>query len=346
VSDAHVDNVTEGGAAVGGPTPGGTSTSSATSWLRRNVRQVVMVGSFFVMLAIFSSKSSDFVSLNNFQNVLNALPVLGTMAIGVTVVLILGEFDLSVPNVAALTAAVVAIASTQTPVPLLIILALGLLLSSGIGAVNGAAVGYGKAPAFVVTLAVGSMAFGVELLAQSKIDLGQTSIALTNIPELLQMLSVNHIFGLELSFWLLILLAVIVGVGMVYSPWGRHVQAIGGNETAARLAGVPVRRTKLLAFTLTALLAGVAGIMFAARSGYFANALPPYLLPAYAAAFFGAAGVGRRGFSIPATLFGALYLQVLANGLTILNEPQWLTQLVQGIVLFAAVLLARSGTKS
>lgn len=302
-----------------------------------------MFGSFALMFVIFTlAKPGQFLTSTNIQNLINALPVLAMMAIAVTIVLILGEFDLSVPNVAALTTVTVAIASTQTSLGLVIVVIIGLLLATGIGSVNGAAVGYGKAPAFVVTLAIGSMAAGMELLVQSKIDLGQTSIAVSNLPQTLQDLSTKHVFGFELAVGLLLIVAVIVGVGMVLSPWGRHVQAIGGNEIAARLAGVPVRRTKVLAFSLTGLLAGLAGLLFAARGGYFANALPPYLLPAYAAAFFGAAGVGRRGFSIPATMFGALYLQVLANGLTVMNVPTWVTSFVQGVVLFAAVLLARS----
>jgi ribose transport system permease protein len=265
------------------------------------------------------------------------------MAIAVTVVLVLGEFDLSVPNVAALTALIVAILATQSSLGLILVLVLGLLAATGAGSVNGLAVGYGKAQAFVVTLAVGSIAAGLELLVQTKINLGQTAIGVSNLPTSLQKLSTSHIFGFELSVWVFLIVALVVGLAIVHTPWGRHVQAVGGNETAARLAGVPVRRTKVTAFMVTGLLGGLAGVLFAARNGYFANALPPFLLPAYAAAFFGAAGVGRRGFSVPATVFGALYLSVLANGLTVMNEPLWVTSVVQGVVLFIAVLMARGG---
>jgi ribose transport system permease protein len=290
------------------------------------------------------AKSGTFMTSQNIQNLINGMPILAMMAIAVTVVLILGEFDLSVPNTASLASVLIAIISTQTSlgVPLAIVIG-GILVPIMIGGVNGTAVGYGRAPAFVVTLAVGSIAAGIELFVQTKISLGQTAIGVSTLPTSLQTLSTSHIAGFEIAVFVFIVVAIVIGVIMVYTPWGRHVQAIGGNETAARLAGVPVRKTKVMAFTLTGLLAGFAGILFTARNGYFANALPPYLLPAYAAAFFGAAGVGRRGFSIPATVFGALYLSVLANGLTVLNEPQWVISTVQGLVLFIAVLLARSG---
>jgi len=321
---------------------------SARKRSRPSLRKTIMFGSFLLMLVFFSLAKPDmFWSGQNLANVLNALPVLAMLAIAVTVVLILGEFDLSVPYVAALTTVTVAVASTQTGMPFVLVLIIGLGLATIIGGVNGAAVGYGKAPAFVVTLAVGSMAAGIELFVQSKIDLGQTSIRVSTLPDVLQNLSLNYWisfgdFKLEIATLLLVVVAVIVGIVMTLTPWGRHVTAIGGNEIAARLAGVPVRRTKVLAFTLTGLLAGLAGMLFAARAGYFNNALPAFLLPAYAAAFFGAAGVGKRGFSIPATMFGAVYLAVLSNGLTIMNVPTWVGTGVQGVVLFAAVLLARS----
>jgi ribose transport system permease protein len=335
-----------GGVVESDPTP---PPDRQSSWLRTRAaahyRQVFLVGSFFVMIIFFILERPDtYPTKGNIENLINSMPVLAVMAIAVTVVLVLGEFDLSVPNVAALASLVVALLLTQSGLGLILAVILGLIVGVVAGGVNGVAVGYGRAQAFVVTLAVGSIAAGVELYFQTKIKLGQTAIGTTDIPKSLQKLSSVHIFGFELAVLVLLLVALVLGLVMVHTPWGRHVQAVGGNEAAARLAGVAVRRTKVIAFVTTGLLAGLAGVLFTARNGYFANALPPFLLPAYAAAFFGAAGVGRRGFSVPATLFGALYLSVLANGLTVMNEPLWVTSVVQGVVLFVAVLLARVGS--
>ncbi len=135
-------------------------------------------------------------------------------------------------------------------------------------------------------------------------------------------------------------------LAVVSAPWSRHVQAIGGDETAERLTGLPVRLTKVTAFTLMGLLAVIGSILVTSGDGYFADARTPYLLPAYAAAFFGVAGVGRRGLSAPATILGALYLSTLTNGLTVLNDPPWVASAVLGSVLFVAVLMARRGTAS
>lgn len=315
---------------------------------RLPLRQVLLIGSFFLMVLIFALAEPDaFFSTNNFKNLINELPILGMLAVSVTVVLMLGEFDLSVPNVAALATVVVAILATQTGLDagagLALTIILGLAVAAFAGTVNGVAVGYGKASAFIVTLAVGSVAAGAELFVQGKISGGLIQIGRGDLPDALQAISNTRIAGFELAVLIFLGISIVVALVLVHSPWGRHVQAIGGNETAARLAGVAVERSKVIAFVLAAVLAGIAGVFFAARQGYFPNALPPYLLPAYAAAFFGAAAVGRRGFSVPATLFGVLYLSTLANGLRVMNEPLWLISVIQGGILLITVLLARAG---
>jgi len=315
------------------------------------LRQVLLVGSFFAICIFFTIAEPDgFLTEENLKNLVNDLPVIGMLAISVTVVLVLGEFDLSVPNVAALCGVIVALLTAHkgfdSGIVVWIAVLLGLLAATAAGTVNGLAVGYGRASAFVVTLAVGSIAAGLELLIQGRIELGATQIARLDLPTSLLELSDTKIWDLELAVVVLLVVAVVVGIVMVHSPWGRHVQAIGGNETAARLAGIAVRRTKVIAFVIAGLLAGVAGMLFTARQGYFANSMTAFLLPAYAAAFFGAAAVGRRGFSVPATLFGALYLSTLANGLRVMNEPLWVISVVQGGVLFITVLIARAGTRS
>jgi ribose transport system permease protein len=308
------------------------------------LRQAILVGTYFLMVLFFwLEKKSEFLGSTNIHNLINGMPTLTAMAVAVTIVLVLGEFDLSVPAVAELVSVIVAILLAQTSFGLIPALIIGLLVGIGLGSVNGVAVGYGRASAFVVTLAVSSVAGGLELLVQGKIHGGLTSINPTSLPTSLTNLSNKHFLGFEVAVWVFLIIAAIAAVLMAKGVKGRHIQAIGGNEAAARLAGVAVRNTKVIAFASTGLLAAIAGILFTARSGYFAQSLPSLLLPAYAAAFFGAAAIGRRGFSVAASLFGALYLSTLSNGLTVMAEPLWVTSVVQGIVLFVAVLIARNG---
>jgi ribose transport system permease protein len=300
-------------------------------------------------LFFYLEQPHNFFSLQNIQNLVNTLPILGMLAIGVTVVLVLGEFDLSITNVAELCVLVVSILMTKSlgsgagiALAFLICLGTGVLF----GSVNGLAVGYGKASAFIVTLAVGSIAAGIELLLQTKIGLGQTTIPQLSLPTALLDLTNVHVLGFQLAVPVFLAIAILLALILVHTPWGRHVQAIGGNETAARLAGVPVRRAKVIAFAVTGLMAGVTGILFASTNGYYSAATPGFLLPAYAAAFFGAAAIGRRGFSVPSTVFGVLYLTTLSNGLSVMDEPTWVVSVVQGAVLFVTVLMARAGSRT
>ncbi len=338
------------GSTVATPSQGGGDPSPrrALGALRRlRLRQALLIGSFGVMILYFSLRDADaFLSTGNLQNLINDLPVLGMLAISVTVVLILGEFDLSVPYIGALTSVVVAILATQTGLPIIVAVLIGLLVAIAAGTVNGSAVGFGKASPFIVTLAVGSIAMGLETLVQTKIDLGATQISRQSIPEGLLALSDTQLLGFDIAAWIFVLATLVLGLVVAFTTWGRYLSAIGGNEQAAHLAGVPVRQIKVTAFIVAGVLAGIAGVLFTARQGYFTNAFPPYLLPAYAAAFFGAAAVGRRGFSVPATLFGVFYLQTLENGLRITNEPLWVISVVQGAVLLVTVLIAKVGSKA
>ena len=311
------------------------------------LRQVVLVASLVLLVVFFYVQEPDtFLSVANMRNLVNGMPVMAALALAVTVVLILGEFDLSVPNVAALTSITIAILATQTGAPVFLVLVVGLAVGVALGLANGVAVAYGKASAFVVTLAVGSVALGLELFVQGKISLGSSSILAASLPSELTNLSSTHVLGFELGVWVFLIVTAILWLTVARTPWGRHARSIGGNEVAARLAGVAVQRTKVVAFMVTGLVASVGGLLFTSQNGYFAQSLTSFLLPAYAAAFFGGAAIGRRGFSIGATLFGVLYLSVLANGLIIMNQATWVVSAVQGVVLLVAVLIARSGGSS
>jgi ribose transport system permease protein len=243
-------------------------------FLSHRIRETLLVGAFVAMVILFATQRADiFLSSQNVYNLINGIPVFGLLAIGVTVVLTLGEFDLSVTSVASLSSIIVAVLVTQGGLDLGFGLALSVIiaLAAGafLGAVSGVAVGYFGANAFIVTLAVGSVASGFELLIQGKISGGQTSIALANLPRTLLKLSSDHLFGFEVAVPIFLVIAIVIGLILALTPWGRHVQAIGGNETAARVAGVAVRRTKLVAFTLTGVLAAFAGVFFVARNGYY-----------------------------------------------------------------------------
>src|SRR2546423_1323333 len=136
------DEVANGDLVSGPPTTRGAS--SLKSWAAQNYRQAILFGTFALMILIFSlAKPSTFLTATNIHNLVNAMPVLTMMAIAVTIVLVLGEFDLSVPNVASLAAVVIGVLATQTSYGLIVALVVGaVIVGLAAGAVNGTAVGY------------------------------------------------------------------------------------------------------------------------------------------------------------------------------------------------------------
>ena len=145
-------SATTGGAVADGPAPGPDPGAPARggavkTYLSSRYRQAILVGSFFVMILFFVLQEPDtYPTTGNIENLINGMPVLAVMAIAVTVVLVLGEFDLSVPNVAALTALIVGILVSQSSLGLILALLLGLLVAATAGTVNGVAVGYAQGP--------------------------------------------------------------------------------------------------------------------------------------------------------------------------------------------------------
>lgn len=333
-------HVEQGPPAVGATRSG---RSPVVAWARDSRRQLLLIVAFLVMVGVFSVAEPDtFPTTDNAKTIVEGLVVLAFIALAATVVLSLGEFDLAIPAGAALAAAVIAILSSQTGLAdsFAVACLVGVAVAMLVGATSGVAVAYGNASSFIVTLAVSSVALGAELYTQGRID-GGTQINRFSLPQGLRDLTDTTVLGLRLQVFILVVVAVVVWVVMARTVFGRQAHAIGGNEVAARLAGVAVKRVKITGFVIGGLLAGVAGLILVSQQGYFTNSGPPFLLKAYAAAFFGAAAFGKRGFSIPATLAGVVFLETLANGLRLMGQSLWVTSVVTGALLLITVLVTR-----
>ena len=218
------------------------------------------------------AKTDIFLSWNNFQAILDDASVLSVLAVGVTVVLVIGEFDLSVGTVIGMTAAasVAAMSYKGAPAAVAILIALGA--GALAGSANGIAVAFVRIPSFIATLAIGSIAGGIELaITKSSIFEGLD-------PRFLEIATI-HVGGFSLRTIIAIGLALAFLVILRTTVFGRNASAIGDNPAAARLTGVPVQRVKVIVFMLTGLTAGLAAILAAssAQSYYTANGdrLPP-----------------------------------------------------------------------
>lgn len=314
------------------------------------VAQSALLVVLAAMVATFwALRPGSFATTGNVQAILNQSSVLAIFGVAVTVVLLAGEFDLAFPNITDTTVILVGVLVTTAGLHslpgVLVAAAAGLALAVGFGVLSGVALAIGRIPSFVATLAVASLAGGVELALQSRIGGGLKQISTLDLPRPLQDLGAYTVFGTGLRIGVLVALIV---AGLVWgllrgTVLGRHIHAVGGNPDAAYLAAVPVARTRIVVFALTGLLAGIAALVSVSQQGYFNGSSPPLLLQSYTVAFLGTAVLARRRFTIGGTLVAVLFLSVLSNGLGLLNQPTWIASVVNGVVLLTAVVLTRRG---
>jgi ribose transport system permease protein len=289
---------------------------------------VAFVGAF----AFFAIARPDtFLTWDNARAILDDTSVLCVLAVGVTAVLVVGEFDLSVGFVVGLAAAagVGAMAFRGWPVWLAIAVAIGAGALAGL--VNGVAVSLVGIPSFVATLAIGSIAAAVELA------ITKTSI-FEGIPPSYLDLALKRVGTIPLRAIIALGVVLLFLVLLRGTVFGRHAASVGDNPAAALLAGVPVARVRLVTFVLAGLTAGLAAVLVTSSAGsYYPNLGTGYLLPAYAAAFLGLSLGGGLRFNVLGSYLGVLLLGMVSTGLTMMNQPSWVAALVQGIVLIAAV---------
>jgi ribose transport system permease protein len=313
------------------------------------LRQWGIVIVFAAIIVIFSGlRPTTFMTFQNVVNVVNNSSSLLLFAMAATVALAIGEFDLSFVAVADLVAVLVGVLVTgfgwTSAFGIAGALALGLVGGAAIGAINGLFVAKAFVPSFVATLAVGSIAAGLELATQVWIAGGMKQISVIVLPAPLQALGSATAFGTPIKWTvvLVFLFASALWLLMRRTTPGRQAYAIGGNPMAAYLAGAPVAALRIAAFALIGFIAALAGSIALAERGYFNMGSPPLLLPAYTAAFLGAAVLAKKKrFDIFGSVFSVFVLLALSNGLSLLNQPRWIASAISGLVLLAAVLLNR-----
>lgn len=311
----------------------GAATATGLSYVRRS--GVVIV--FVVMVIAFSLARPDrFPTYSNARTILFSSVALGILSIGLTVVLAIGQFDLSIGAIVGLSGACAVLSMANLHVQTPIAVAIGVLVGGTVGMFNGLIVAYGRVPAFIGTLAIGSIATGIE----RGITLDNTIYE--GVRDSYASISRARVFDIPASVIIWFGVLIVIWALLDLTVFGRRVHAVGANEEAARLAGVRTARVKMMAFVVLGLCGGLAGVVVTAQAfSYYPNSGTPLLLPAYAAAFLGSSALGGARFHPLATVFGVLFTGTLTTGLIMLEFPSWSTDLLDGAVLAFAVLLAR-----
>lgn len=286
---------------------------------------------FLVVLIVAFSLSSDrFLSSSNLESIVVSVAVLGTIALAVNQVILCAEIDISTGSMmglCAVAAGAVAVSTGGLVLPLLAAIAVGATA----GAVNGLLVTLGRIPAIIVTLGMLYALRGVILLVT-----GGTWI--TGIPAEARVLGTGSVLGIDAPVIILLALFVIMEMVSRHSTWGRNVFAVGGNRRAARFAGLPIDRTRFLAFMLVGVFVGIASMIYLGRAGSVqTNTGTGLELQVVAAVVIGGTSIaGGRGSTL-AALTGAVIIGVILNGLILLGVPGIWQQAVLGALILLAV---------
>jgi ribose transport system permease protein len=287
------------------------------------------------IVVVFAFLSPNFLTERNLLNILQQSSINACVALGMTLVIITGGIDLSVGPTAAI-AAVAAAVMMAAGAPIAVAIPVALLFGVVAGVFNGALVAYGGLQPFIVTLGTLSL-----YRATALIYTGGNPIF--GIPPEFRALFNSSLFGVPSPVVIVAVLALVVWVVLNKTPLGEYFLAVGGNEEASRIAGVPVAQTKIAAYGISGGLAATAGLILVGRLG----AADPTLgnlweLDAIAAAAIGGASLmGGKG-SVVGTLLGAIILGSLRNGLTLLNVQAFYQLLATGLIILAAMLIDRA----
>ncbi|MFE4835239.1 ABC transporter permease [Arthrobacter sp. NPDC056691] len=291
------------------------------------LRQNGLVAFFVLLLIVFAFVNPQFLSQANVRSILLSASVIGILAVGQTVVILTGGFDLSVAKMAVVSGLILALTASNPAIAILA--ALGF--AAVVGSINGTLIAKAKVNPFVVTLGMMTILTSVALLVNNG---GQIS----DIPQWILSLTSGQVLGFpSIIFWF-VAIAVVLHLVMAYSRFGRHVYAVGGNPEASRLAGVKVDRVLTSAYVLAAVCAGVAGILLTSRLQTASPvALPGAELDAIAAVIIGGTRLSGGFGSIPRTVLGVLILSALSSGLVLLGVAAYWQDLVKGAVIILAV---------
>lgn len=324
-----------------GSTPGAQNSAAGnTSRLRSVMSQIPgpLIGLIVIFIAL-SFLSPYFLTSRNLLNILSQVSAIGVMSVGALLIILLGGIDLSVGSVLAISSMSMAWLYKFVDWPFEVALLAGLAVGALVGFINGVLTAYGNLQPFIATLATMSAAAGLALFITN-------GNPVTGFPDWFVAITTTSFLGIPIQAIVLILIFVIAAFWLQFRPSGRALYAIGGNEEVARLSGLPVRRAKIIVYTIAGVLAAVAGLLVTSRlDSAQPTAGAADLLNVIAVVVIGGASLSGGSGSLLGTFVGLLIIGVLNNGMSLLNVSANLQPVVIGAVIVAAVLTDRKSSR-
>jgi ribose transport system permease protein len=307
------------------------------------VALLALLGTASILSPIAADGSRIFFQVGNLTDVLRQISLIGIISLGMTLVILTGGIDLSVGSVLALATALVArslthpwAAATSPALQMLGAITLAMLACAAVGIVNGIVIGRLRVQPFIATLAsmIGVRGFAKWFTGNENIDIGFGQDVAAQFADIFRekIVVIGSYLAAAVVFWVLLSKTV----------FGRHVRAIGDNPTAAVYAGLPILRTQLWVYALAGLLAGVAGVLYAAENHQGnPNAGVAYELDAIAAVVIGGTRLSGGQGSIAGTIIGTLIMGVLTNMLRLNNVDSNIEMMIKALIIVLAVAVQR-----
>ncbi|GAA1150579.1 ABC transporter permease [Nesterenkonia lutea] len=314
-----------------------TTTSKTNFWLRLRPTHIALPLMLLALVIVFSVLSNDFLTSANLISVARQSVYLLLVTFAQMIVLLNAQLDLSVGAVIGLSSVVTALTLQEfgdlgvwtIPVALLVGTVAGILC----GFFNSIAIAVLGAPAFMVTLGSMSVFTAAGLLLTNGTPASGLPVSFTSF------LGTGRVVGIPVPILFALVVAVLLYVFLAWTVTGRNMYAVGGNAEAARTAGINVTWSVMLAFLISGGLAGLCGVLLAARVGSGEASLgSSYLLMTIAAAVLGGAALFGGDAAVRHAVLGVLFISILNNGMNLIRVPSYMQELVLGLVLIGAVV--------
>lgn len=295
-------------------------------------REGLLLLALVVLCSIFASQSEFFFTERNLTTILRNSVDLAVICAGMTIVIILGGIDVSVGGIVAVSAVLIG-RSYQYGMPDWVVVPVGLAAGALLGALNGVIISRTRVPPIVATL--GTMYIYIAVLF---LVIG--GVWISGLPGTLSFLVLGDFMGLPSGLFIIGVIYLLSWLLLRRTPWGRHVVAIGCDEVTARLVGIRVNRTKIQAYALLGLFAGIAAILYVARlRNVEVNIGTNIALEAIAATILGGANIRGGVGSLVGALMGVLFIKITQNGLVLIGVSSlWETVVIGGLLIVVLIL--------
>jgi ribose transport system permease protein len=314
--------------------------SPIAAFLVRSARELGILLILVILAFVASRLSPNFVTVGNFVNIARLVGIYGIFSLGVGLVIVTGGIDLSIGSLTALFAIVLSIWMVEKHWSPWIALPAAIAMCAALGALHGFLITKVKLQPFIVTLC-GLLIYRslAQYIAKDETKGFGDSAGFEGLSAFLK----TSPLGVPVQFWIMLTIAVILGIVLHRSVYGRYLYAVGRNEEAARYSGIETKRVIASAYVLTGLLTGIGALLLA----FYTVSISPathgtsYEMFAIAAAVLGGFSLRGGEGSIVGVVLGTVLLQVLQNLVTILGIPSSLNLAVVGVVILIGVLADR-----